>query len=258
MQENLIRIIKAITALDYVDNPGPGQIDLVLSDWVEIFELFLKMKMVRIVYMRLTNTFDDMPALNSTEIFYHIQNPNMDYAEIGEIFNELLLEFRWFSWNPYHEASILLTDDVTAVLSQEDSTSDLFRASLVHEVSSTDLEAVVKFVVDFFNTDLFYLDPDCAEYEIRLRKLPWIHRALQCHIDLSVQEILKEGIAGQYFYRGKDSVYCLEAVVDTETYDHYPRLFAPFKTTVLEMLAKEVCKQERRDHAEKADNLKAE
>ena len=46
--------------------------------------------------------------------------------------------------------------------------------------------------------------------------------------------------------------------MDTETYDHYPRLFAPFKTTVLEMLAKEVCKQERRDRAEKADNLKAE
>ena len=40
--------------------------------------------------------------------------------------------------------------------------------------------------------------------------------------------------------------------------DHYPRLFAPFKTTVLEMLAREVCKQERRDSAEKADNLKAE
>ena len=242
MQENLIQIIKAITALDYVDNPG--QIDVAQSDWVEFLELFLKMKMVRIVYMR---------------IFYHIQNPNMDCAEMGEIFNDLLLEFRWFSWNPYHEASILLADDITAVLSQEDRTSDLFRASLVHEVSSIDLEAVVKFVVDFFNTDLFYLDPDCAEYEIRLRKLPWIHRALQCrHIDLSVQEILKEGITGQYFYRGKDCVYCLEAVVDTETYDHYPRLFAPFKTTVLEMLAKEVCKQERRDRAEKADNLKAE
>ena len=257
MQENLIQIIKAITALDYVDNPG--QIDVAQSDWVEFLELFLKMKMVRIVYMRLTNTFDDMPALNSTGIFYHIQNPNMDCAEMGEIFNDLLLEFRWFSWNPYHEASILLADDITAVLSQEDRTSDLFRASLVHEVSSTDLEAVVKFVVDFFNTDLFYLDPDCAEYEIRLRKLPWIHRALQCrHIDLSVQEILKEGITGQYFYRGKDCVYCLEAVVDTETYDHYPRLFAPFKTTVLEMLAKEVCKQERRDREEKADNLKAE
>lgn len=80
----------------------------------------------------------------------------MDCAEMGEIFNDLLLEFRWFSWNPYHEASILLADDITAVLSQEDRTSDLFRASLVHEVSSTDLEAVVKFVVDFFNTDLFY------------------------------------------------------------------------------------------------------
>lgn len=257
MQKKLIQIIKAITDLDYVDNPG--QIDVAQSDWVEFLELFLKMKMVRIVYMRLTNTFDYMPALNSTGIFYHIQNPNMDCAEMGEIFNDLLLEFRWFSWNPYHEASILLADDITAVLSQEDRTSDLFRASLVHEVSSIDLEAVVKFVVDFFNTDLFYLDPDCAEYEIRLRKLPWIHRALQCrHIDLSVQEILKEGITGQYFYRGKDCVYCLEAVVDTETYDHYPRLFAPFKTTVLEMLAKEVCKQERRDRAEKADNLKAE
>ena len=32
MQENLIQIIKAITALDYVDNPG--QIDVAQSDWV--------------------------------------------------------------------------------------------------------------------------------------------------------------------------------------------------------------------------------
>ena len=44
MQENLIQIIKAITALDYVDNPG--QIDVAQSDWVEFLELFLKMKMV--------------------------------------------------------------------------------------------------------------------------------------------------------------------------------------------------------------------
>lgn len=126
------------------------------------------------------------------------------------------------------------------------------------EITADDLDDVAKMVVFFLEDELFYASYECSAYEVRIRKLPWIHTALQSHVDPAIQKILKECVTGKYCYQGKDSVYCLEAVVDSETYDHYPKLFAPFKMTVLEMLAKEACEQERRKHVTTADTLKIE
>lgn len=257
-KDELIQILNSIQNLD--ENSNPGQIDLENKDWTDFLELFAKIKLVRIIYMRLTNTSLDWVALNSTWIFHHLQvlDSDQDIAGLGEIFNDLLIEPRWFSWNPNPDTSISLSDDVAVVLSQEDGQFESFQKRLANEITADDLDDVAEMVVLFLDNQLSDLNCECSEYEVRIRKLPWIHTALQSHVDPAIQKILKEGVTGKYCYQGKDSVYCLEAVVDSETYDHYPKLFAPFKTTVLEMLAKEACEQERRKHATTADTLKIE
>lgn len=146
------------------------------------------------------------------------------------------------------------SEHLLELLSQNDlvdsiaSKSTFFQRYFKGSIDPADWIEAAEFFAKFWRE---WAEYDISEYGVALciRKLPWIHKMLTKQELLAKNEVAFRLIQNEidnlvsygYCYRGKQGIYCIEMVMDTEeSYEHYPSLFTPFKLTVLEMLAKEI------------------
>lgn len=146
------------------------------------------------------------------------------------------------------------SEHLLELLSQNDlvdsiaSKSTFFQRYFKGSIDPADWIEAAEFFAKFWRE---WAEYDISEYDVALciRKLPWIHKMLTKQELLAKNEVAFRLIQNEidnlvsygYCYRGKQGIYCIEMVMDTEeSYEHYPSLFTPFKLTVLEMLAKEI------------------
>jgi len=146
------------------------------------------------------------------------------------------------------------SEHLLELLSQNDlvdsiaSKSTFFQRYFKGSIDPKDWIEAAEFFAKFWRE---WAEYDISEYGAALciRKLPWIHKVLTKQELLAKNEVAFHLIQNEidnlvsygYCYRGKQGIYCIEMVMDTEeSYEHYPSLFTPFKLTVLEMLAKEI------------------
>lgn len=146
------------------------------------------------------------------------------------------------------------SEHLLELLSQNDlvdsiaSKSTFFQRYFKGSIDPEDWIEAAEFFAKFWRE---WAEYDISEYGAALciRKLPWIHKVLTKQELLAKNEVAFRLIQNEidnlvsygYCCRGKQGIYCIEMVMDTEeSYEHYPSLFTPFKLTVLEMLAKEI------------------
>lgn len=146
------------------------------------------------------------------------------------------------------------SEHLLELLSQNDlvdsiaSKSTFFQRYFKGSIDPKDWIEAAEFFAKFWRE---WAEYDISEYGAALciRKLPWIHKVLTKQELLAKNEVAFHLIQNEidnlvsygYCYHGKQGIYCIEMVMDTEeSYEHYPSLFTPFKLTVLEMLAKEI------------------
>lgn len=151
-------------------------------------------------------------------------------------------------------SQVATSEHLLELLSQNDlvdsiaSKSTFFRRYFKGSIDPEDWIEAAEFFAKFWRE---WAEYDISEYGAALciRKLPWIHKVLTKQELLAKNEVAFHLIQNEidnlvsygYCYRGKQGIYCIEMVMDTEeSYEHYPSLFTPFKLTVLEMLAKEI------------------
>lgn len=232
-----------------------SEIDLECAGWQEFLFLYLQLKVLLIVYLRLINGDTEFYALDSKKVFQILQDQNnRGFMEFSETVFELLYELRWSSWDPDSDTQICVSDIIAQCMYQNDGRPDAFREYLNDViVSENDRDAVSQIIGKFYDD---VLDPlSCEELvdcHVCIRRLFWTRKALHLFengkIDHDAGQILREEIdrlvAKGYCFCAEECVYCLEAVIDSVySYEHYPSLFSPFRLTVLEMLAKEACAQ---------------
>lgn len=146
------------------------------------------------------------------------------------------------------------SEHLLELLSQNDlvdsiaSKSTFFQRYFKCSIDPADWTEAAEFFAKFWRE---WAEYDISKYGAALciRKLPWIHKVLTKQELLAKNEVAFRLIQNEidnlvsygYCCCGKQGIYCIEMVMDTEeSYEHYPSLFTPFKLTVLEMLAKEI------------------
>lgn len=227
--------------------------------WEDLLQFFIKLKALYIVYARLKGKIDLLPwAVEGNPLRDAVYcSDNLDYETIGEG----LMDLRWSTWNPDECFTELDLSDAIQELASEKSInvalvglvdsiaskSTFFQRYFKGSIDPKDWIEAAEFFAKFWRE---WAEYDISEYGAALciRKLPWIHKVLTKQELLAKNEVAFHLIQNEidnlvsygYCYRGKQGIYCIEMVMDTEeSYEHYPSLFTPFKLTVLEMLAKE-------------------
>lgn len=228
--------------------------------WEDLLQFFIKLKALYIVYARLKGKIDLLPwAVEGNPLRDAVYcSDNLDYETIGEG----LMDLRWSTWNPDECFTELDLSDAIQELASEKSInvalvglvdsiaskSTFFQRYFKGSIDPKDWIEAAEFFAKFWRE---WAEYDISEYGAALciRKLPWIHKVLTKQELLAKNEVAFHLIQNEidnlvsygYCYRGKQGIYCIEMVMDTEeSYEHYPSLFTPFKLTVLEMLAKEI------------------
>ena len=228
--------------------------------WEDLLQFFIKLKALYIVYARLKGKIDLLPwAVEGNPLRDAVYcSDNLDYETIGEG----LMDLRWSTWNPDECFTELDLSDAIQELASEKSInvalvglvdsiaskSTFFQRYFKCSIDPEDWIEAAEFFAKFWRE---WAEYDISEYGAALciRKLPWIHKVLTKQELLAKNEVAFRLIQNEidnlvsygYCCRGKQGIYCIEMVMDTEeSYEHYPSLFTPFKLTVLEMLAKEI------------------
>lgn len=228
--------------------------------WEDLLQFFIKLKALYIVYARLKGKIDLLPwAVEGNPLRDAVYcSDNLDYETIGEG----LMDLRWSTWNPDECFTELDLSDAIQELASEKSInvalvglvdsiaskSTFFQRYFKGSIDPKDWIEAAEFFAKFWRE---WAEYDISEYGAALciRKLPWIHKVLTKQELLAKNEVAFHLIQNEidnlvsygYCCRGKQGIYCIEMVMDTEeSYEHYPSLFTPFKLTVLEMLAKEI------------------
>lgn len=228
--------------------------------WEDLLQFFIKLKALYIVYARLKGKIDLLPwAVEGNPLRDAVYcSDNLDYETIGEG----LMDLRWSTWNPDECFTELDLSDAIQELASEKSInvalvglvdsiaskSTFFQRYFKGSIDPKDWIEAAEFFAKFWRE---WAEYDISEYGAALciRKLPWIHKVLTKQELLAKNEVAFRLIQNEidnlvsygYCCRGKQGIYCIEMVMDTEeSYEHYPSLFTPFKLTVLEMLAKEI------------------
>lgn len=228
--------------------------------WEDLLQFFIKLKALYIVYARLKGKIDLLPwAVEGNPLRDAVYcSDNLDYETIGEG----LMDLRWSTWNPDECFTELDLSDAIQELASEKSInvalvglvdsiaskSTFFQRYFKGSIDPEDWIEAAEFFAKFWRE---WAEYDISEYGAALciRKLPWIHKVLTKQELLAKNEVAFRLIQNEidnlvsygYCCRGKQGIYCIEMVMDTEeSYEHYPSLFTPFKLTVLEMLAKEI------------------
>lgn len=250
--------------------------------WEDLLQFFIKLKALYIVYARLKGKIDLLPwAVEGNPLRDAVYcSDNLDYETIGEglmdlrwstwnpdeCFTELDLSDAIQELASEKSINVALvglkvdtattaSEHLLELLSQNDlvdsiaSKSTFFRRYFKGSIDPEDWIEAAEFFAKFWRE---WAEYDISEYGAALciRKLPWIHKVLTKQELLAKNEVAFHLIQNEidnlvsygYCYRGKQGIYCIEMVMDTEeSYEHYPSLFTPFKLTVLELLAKEIC-----------------
>lgn len=216
-------------------------------NWQDFAELFFQLKILEIVSLRLNqNTGSESLHSIDQEDFLRKMVELSDDTDYESLITGLE-ELRWRMWHRDCGTEI----EVTAVAIEfEDREEDeawkeeiqaAFEEELDGKIASADRDIIVKKLAGV-SQDIY----DIEEYHISVWTFPWIHKALQKKEKFAA--ILKKElseISSGFYYNGSD-FYCIEVVATAETmYLHYPTAFTPFKLSILEKMAKEVCAEKR-------------
>lgn len=213
--------------------------------WEDLLQFFIKLKALYIVYARLKGKIDLLPwAVEGNPLRDAVYcSDNLDYETIGEG----LMDLRWSTWNPDECFTELDLSDAIQELASEKSInvalvglvdsiaskSTFFQRYFKGSIDPKDWIEAAEFFAKFWRE---WAEYDISEYGAALciRKLPWIHKVLTKQELLAKNEVAFHLIQNEidnlvsygYCCRGKQGIYCIEMVMDTEeSYEHYPSLF---------------------------------
>lgn len=212
------------------------------ESWAEIGVLLLKLKAQSIICRRLTAD-SDTDLFGITDKLADIVNgaEDIDYAMIDLVLSEL-------RWTLLGEADQIIPvwDSSENAIDEDEDLESVSQWLISYGITcESDQNSVADMLLNFKKQYLEYT-AEYGAYCVRIRKLPWIHKALQTKgLNSEVMRLLKYELMhleSEYYVDGTECIYCLDAVRDTDvSYEHYPSMFAPMRLILLEKLAESAC-----------------